>query len=81
METPDIKGEYDAEALQCKNMHLNDDDDDDEEMPLLTPEVDTATLLSKYKEEVSAETCLYLREDVIHSTDQTVHSTAHSSVG
>lgn len=72
METPDIKGEYDAEALQCKNMHLNDDDDDDDEMPLLTPEVDTATLLSKYKEEVSVSRQGFW-EDVIHSTNQTVH--------
>jgi hypothetical protein len=44
LETPDIKGEYDAEALQNKPL------DDDDEMPHLTPEVDTETLLSKYKQ-------------------------------
>lgn len=43
LETPDIKGEYD-EALQSKPL------DDDEEMPHLTLEVDTETLLSKYKQ-------------------------------
>lgn len=46
-ETPDIKSEYDAEALQSKS------ENDDEEMPHLTPEVDTETLLSKLKQQVS----------------------------
>ncbi|XP_054280397.1 bromodomain adjacent to zinc finger domain protein 2B isoform X2 [Macrosteles quadrilineatus] len=45
LETPDIKGEYDAEALQSKPL------DEDDEMPHLTPEVDTETLLTKYKQE------------------------------
>lgn len=50
METPDIKSEYEAEHREMKPLDDNGDDDDDEEMPHLTPEVDTETLLSKYKQ-------------------------------